>query len=361
MMNFLLAQAPTPPPPQPLPHPELPEVFLPPVPEPTWIYAVALLALVGLLALVLWLLLRPRQAGLPEPKRPWKKAMRALKELSSKARGLPPGEVSAQVSEILRRYFFDRYQIPAPFRTTHELFDGASTQPVPRLQKYASLATLWDELSFAPAPASEEETMELLAKAISALEDDHPVQAADIAHEERVEVPLPSLDSAVSLRNLSFGLAWFYFFIAALLVCLLFFHEKSQTMWWAVLIVAALVAFLGFRNFRDASAMDPRRVEFDLDPDTPLEEQIRYYQIRLIGAPLIMLPLTAWVAYDMERLSSGEVEQVRVWAPVALLYDLFGYWGAVLVFPLFALATVVLTWSRLKVLKLHLAHQARSK
>lgn len=361
MMNFLLAQAPAPPPPQPLPHPDLPEVFLPPVPEPTWIYAVALLALVGLLALVLWLLLRPRQAGLPEPKRPWKKAMRALKELSSKARGLPPGEVSTQVSEILRRYFLDRYQVPAPFRTTQELFDTPNAQSVPRLQKYASLATLWDELSFAPAPVSEDETMELLAKAITALEEDHPVQAADIAQEEQVEVPLPSLDVGVGLRKITFLVAWFYFLIAGGMISLLFFHEQAQEMWWVILILAAMVAFLGIRNFRDATTIDPRQRELDLDPDTPLEEQIRYYQQRLIAAPLIIIPLTIWVAYDMERLSSGAVEQLRVWAPIAALYNSFGYWGAVLLFPIFGLVSVILTWSRLKVLKLHLAHQARSK
>ncbi|MBB5039484.1 hypothetical protein HNQ64_003756 [Prosthecobacter dejongeii] len=287
--------------------------------------------------------------------------MRALKELSSKARGLPAGEVSAQVSEILRRYFLDRYQVPAPFRTTRELFDTASALPVSRLQKYASLATVWDELSFAPAPASEEETMELLAKAINALEEDHPVQAADIAAEERVETPLPPLDVGVGLRKLFFLIAGFDFLIAGGMISLLFFHGQAQEMWWVILILAAMVAFLGLRNFRDASAIDPRQRELELDPDAPLEEQIRYYQQRLIAVPLIMIPLTIWVAYDMERLSSGAVEQLRVWAPIAALYDFFGYWGAVLLFPVFGLVSVILTWSRLKVLKLHLAHQARSK
>lgn len=179
MIHFLLAQAPAAPPPQPLPHPDLPEVFLPPVPPPLWIYVVALVALVALLSLVLWLLLRPRQPGLPEPKRPWRNAMQALKTLSSKARSLPPSEVSAQVSEILRLYFMARYRIPAPFRTTQEIFQESGTPLQARVHKYASLATLWDQLSFAPVPASEEESMELLAKAITALEEDGPTQSAE--------------------------------------------------------------------------------------------------------------------------------------------------------------------------------------
>lgn len=42
---------------------------------------------------------------------------------------------------------------------------------------------------------------------------------------------------------------------------------------------------------------------------------------------------TWFITHDLLRLESREVEQVRVWAPVAYVYDLFGFWPAVLLFP----------------------------
>jgi hypothetical protein len=173
MSNFWLAQAQPPPPLQPLPHPEIPEVFIPPVPMSPWVYAGGAAVLLLLLSLVLWLLLRPKAPVALPPKRPWGQAMNGLKNLASRARSMPTQSVSAEVSEILRRYFMERYNIPAPFRTTHEIFESEGIpQTSPRLHKYAALANLWDELSFAPAPQTGDEVMELLAKAMTHLEED---------------------------------------------------------------------------------------------------------------------------------------------------------------------------------------------
>ena len=175
MINLLLAQAPEGPPLQPLPNPELPEVFLPPAPMPVWIFLVAGLVLVAMLSLVLWLLLRPRAPEAVPPRRPWQAAMTALRELSSRARSQAPGKTAGEVSEILRQYFLVRYKIPAPFLTTHEIFEGGGIPATSqRLHKYAPLAALWDELSFAPVPATTDEAAELLAKAITHLEEDRP-------------------------------------------------------------------------------------------------------------------------------------------------------------------------------------------
>ncbi len=173
MLNFWLAQAQPPPPLEPLPHPDIPEVFIPPVPMSPCVYVVGAGVLLLLLALVLWLLLRPRAPEALPPKRPWGHAMNSLKNLASRARSMPPQRVSAEVSEILRRYFMDRYNIPAPFRTTREIFESdAISKSSTRLHKYAPLANLWDELSFAPALQTDDEVMELLAKAMTHLEED---------------------------------------------------------------------------------------------------------------------------------------------------------------------------------------------
>jgi hypothetical protein len=48
---------------------------------------------------------------------------------------------------------------------------------------------------------------------------------------------------------------------------------------------------------------------------------------------LALMPAEAFTLYDLMRLESREVESVRVWAPIALLYELLGFWPAVLFVP----------------------------
>jgi hypothetical protein len=177
VIAWLLAQqaAPKGPPLQPLPHPELPAVELPPAGMPPGLIALAVLGFVVLLGLVIWLLLRPPAPAAVPPKRPFQKALKALREIQARAATQEPGLTSAQVSAALRTYFHDRYRIPAPFRTSQELFAGdvipATSQ---RLHRFAPLAELWDRLAFAPVPASPEEAERLVAQAIAHLEEDRP-------------------------------------------------------------------------------------------------------------------------------------------------------------------------------------------
>ncbi|MCA1964763.1 MAG: DUF4381 family protein [Prosthecobacter sp.] len=170
---MLAQQARQGPPPQPLPHPELPEpVLVVPGPE-WWVYAAAALLVLILLALVVWLLLRPARAMPPPMKKPYLAAMNRLREILAASGQQPPAKTAAEVSETLRLYFLDRYKIPAPFRTTHELFDGSSLPATShRLQRYAPLASLWDQLAFAPVPADAREATDLVQKAIRYLEED---------------------------------------------------------------------------------------------------------------------------------------------------------------------------------------------
>ncbi len=167
---FLAQQAPQGPPLQPLPHPKLPDPSLvTPGPE-WWVYAAGAVLVLIMLVLVVFLLVRPAKLKAVPLKRPWNTAMNRLREILTLSASQPPAKTAADVSEALRVYFLDRYKIPAPFRTTHELFEmnGASS----RLQKYAPLAGLWDQLAFAPVPADVNEASALVQKAIAHLEED---------------------------------------------------------------------------------------------------------------------------------------------------------------------------------------------
>ncbi len=176
MWIFLAQQAqPKGPPLQPLPHPDLPPVELPPPGYPAWLYIAGALLVLVMLALVIWLLMRPAR-GIPvEPKRPFHNALRALREILARAPGQKPGDTSAQVSAVLRTYFWERYHIPAPFRTTKELFQDASIPATSqRLRRYSALADWWDRLSFAPVPATADEAVKLVEQALAYLEEDRP-------------------------------------------------------------------------------------------------------------------------------------------------------------------------------------------
>jgi hypothetical protein len=176
MLGFvqaILAQAPQAPPLQPLPHPELPDpTLVQPSPE-WWIYGAAGALVLILLALVIWLLLRPAKAKAPPMKKPWNDAMNRLRDILVKSTQQPPTQTAADVSETLRVYFLERYKIPAPFRTTQELFvNGGVPATALKLQRYAPLADLWDQLAFAPVPSNHGEATTLVQKAISHLEED---------------------------------------------------------------------------------------------------------------------------------------------------------------------------------------------
>ena len=177
MIALLLAQQATPkgPPPQPLPHPELPSLELPVAGLAPELIAFAAVGLAALLGLVIWLLLRPPAPAAVPLKRPFQKALKTLHEIQERAASQAPGLTSAQVSAALRTYFLERYQIPAPFRTSQELFAGEAIPATSqRLHRYAPLAELLDRLSFAPIPASHEEAERLTAQAIAHLEEDRP-------------------------------------------------------------------------------------------------------------------------------------------------------------------------------------------
>jgi hypothetical protein len=174
VMRLFLAQTQPPPSLPPLPHPEKFEV--PPVVEgqPWWLYAGIILLICILVSLVLWLLFRSRQAAPAAIPRPWNAAMDALHALRARADSQPHAETAHQVSEILRRYFWERYHIPAPFRTRRELFEMEAPKASQKVVQYAPLAALWDELSFAPVPVTQEEALTLVNRAISHLQEDQP-------------------------------------------------------------------------------------------------------------------------------------------------------------------------------------------
>lgn len=158
------------------PHPEL-VTELPPIKEPMVWWMVALLVLGGLilLGLLLWALFKERA---PRPaKRPpaLRTALAKLEKLKKEMEGLEPGEVAHRVSVILREYQELKYDVPAPCRTSEELYgQGARQTHLEVKSRFGPLAEVHDRLAFAPQPSAREDVKELVESAIAALEAKAP-------------------------------------------------------------------------------------------------------------------------------------------------------------------------------------------
>lgn len=163
--------------PESLPHTEIP----PPVElgshYPWWVYLAGGVLLASLVVLVIWLVAGGKKQVAIPVKRPLQSALRALKALRAKADELQPADMGHSVSEILRQYYMDRYGIPAPFRTTQELFPPVRLEDEPLRrrhwrERFESLASLYDSLSYAPLPATKGEAVDLVDTAINKLEEE---------------------------------------------------------------------------------------------------------------------------------------------------------------------------------------------
>lgn len=179
-LHALLAQVQGPPP---LPHPDLPPPDSIDLPPPWWLPWLSLLGLGLLILLVVWLLMRPKQPPPTPLRQPWTSAFRALSDLRTRIQSIPPQDMSHKISAILRRYLHERYAVPAPARTTHEIFDGLLDRqpgiPIPRSQglwreRFEPVAHLCDEISFMPALRTEEESTMLIDQALARMQEEKP-------------------------------------------------------------------------------------------------------------------------------------------------------------------------------------------
>jgi hypothetical protein len=79
--------------------------------------------------------------------------------------------------------------------------------------------------------------------------------------------------------------------------------------------------------------------------DLPLDQRVRTLRRMILIVPIAFTPLAAFVAYELAQVEYGSAKSVRVWAPVAFLYNNFGFWPAVLAVPVLGLLLIMaLAW-----------------
>ena len=60
---------------------------------------------------------------------------------------------------------------------------------------------------------------------------------------------------------------------------------------------------------------------------------------------------TAFMAYQLVQVEFGSAQRVTVWAPVAMMYDFFGFWPAVLFVPAIGLLIILSLARKLRAIK----------
>ena len=128
------------------PHPEIPPTFLE---QHGMQMVIAGLALLGFVALVVWLVTRPKPPIIVPPEVQARQALEALRSAPA------DGAALSRVSQILRRYIIAAFQLPPGEITTTE-FCRALTNHSSIGPEFATAATEFlrncDERKFAPTP-----------------------------------------------------------------------------------------------------------------------------------------------------------------------------------------------------------------
>ncbi len=89
-------------------------------------------------------------------------------------------------------------------------------------------------------------------------------------------------------------------------------------------------------------------------PNNELQDLKRTFLFVAISLPL----LSIWIAYDLNQLESKAVDDVRILAPIAMLYNHFGYWVAVLALPAFTILLLAGGLRKITKLKADIAQEA---
>ena len=93
-----------------------------------------------------------------------------------------------------------------------------------------------------------------------------------------------------------------------------------------LIALTALCVALALFNFWRARRAAPGAF-VTVDPQqASVPEQLRCYRRLLWMSSLAFPVLIAWTAYDLQRLETGAVASVRLWAPVVWLYRHGGFW-----------------------------------
>jgi len=144
---------------------------------------------------------------------------------------------------------------------------------------------------------------------------------------------------------------WSYALTVVVLLVIFTFQEIDD---FGLVFGFAFLGFLLYKSyscFRELKSAKKEDKIFAPSADVSTAEKISYYKkILLIGIPAFII-LSVLTYIDLKDLEKGTVEYVSVWGPISFLYNLSGFWTAVLATPLLGFTTVVILLKKIKDIK----------
>lgn len=134
---------------------------------PLWVIVCGAIAALALCGVIVWWIWRRSQRPIPQPS-PRERTLELLGRIRGEIETLSPYQFSIRVSDILRRYVTDQYQLPVTRQTSVE-FLAALTKASPFSEDEKSLLedflSRCDLIKFARYDATTEDSRLLLQKA----------------------------------------------------------------------------------------------------------------------------------------------------------------------------------------------------
>ena len=108
-----------------------------------------------------------------------------------------------------------------------------------------------------------------------------------------------------------------------------------------ILLMAITFAFFTYQAIKKSKQSGKVEIDNYAPPkDATPKEQIAFYS-RFILISIIAFSLLTFIIYtDLNNLQSGTVKSAMIWAPVAFLYNQFGYLTALLSVPILGLLSI---------------------
>jgi len=172
------------------------------------------------------------------------------------------------------------------------------------------------------------------------------------------------IDAATErVMPLSPGLRKMHYFVgfAHPIVCILIgstlllalpFSGQADDLETIAVLGALGLFFLGYGGFtlRRQLQQDPTRPVATIDdlPPADFARQTRTAMSIIAGCTIL---LSAFAAYELAQLEFGFTHTATVWGPVALIYELFGFWPAVLFIPVAGSLVLMVLARRLRSVK----------
>lgn len=106
--------------------------------------------------------------------------------------------------------------------------------------------------------------------------------------------------------------------------------------------MAALFTFLAYHNFKKIKNTRDQEMAYAPPIDATINQQIKFYKTYLIIGIIGFILLALITIPDLNDLQSKNIERAHLWAPIAILYNHFGYWTAVCSLPISCMVITLL-------------------